>query len=266
LTDALGQMVRDGVRRALAFVTSAYSSHASCRQYLENIEQARKSAGPAAPQIDKLRAFFNHPSFIEATVGQVRAALNEIPIKKRSTVRVLYTAHSIPTVMAAASAYAQQLQETADLVSQALQHSDYQLVFQSRSGPPQQPWLEPDILDALREVAQANRTRDVVIAPIGFLSDHIEILWDLDTEARQLCDQLGLNMVRAKTVGSDPQFVGMIRELILERVGDAPRRSLGKFGASHDVCPTDCCAWSPPVRRDDTPSPRAGEGGEKRIG
>jgi ferrochelatase len=223
LADTLDQMARDGVRRALAFVTSAYSSYSSCRQYLEDIQRARQTMGPTAPRVDKLRAFFNHPVFIGSMAAQVAAALEQVPPERRSTAQVLYTAHSIPASMAATSMYAQ-----------------------SRSGPPQQPWLEPDVLDALRTSAEAGHTRDVVIAPIGFLSDHIEILWDLDTEARRLCDELGLSMVRANTVGGDPQFVEMIRELILERVADAPKRSLGRFGPSHDECVVDCCAWSPP--------------------
>ena len=242
LLDAtLAEMARDGVRRALGFFTSAYSSYSSCRQYREDIERARQAVGPAASEVDKLRAFFNHPIFIELSNERVRTAWEQIPAPRRGTARVIYTAHSIPLAMADACSYAAQLAETARLVSAGIGLDGYDIAYQSRSGPPEQPWLEPDIGDSLRRLAAAGPSRDVVIAPIGFLSDHVEILWDLDTEARQLCDQLGLNMIRAATVGSHPDFVRMICELIDERIAGAPKRSLGRFGPSHDVCPADCC-------------------------
>jgi len=245
LADTLGEMARDGVRRALGFFTSAYSSYSGCRQYREDIERAQAVVGPTAPQVEKLRVFFNHPSFIGPMTERVAAALARFPAERRANVRVIYTAHSIPTAMAKTASYVTQLAEAARLVSENLGVSDYRLAYQSRSGPPQQPWLEPDIGDALRQLHTEDKTRDVVVVPIGFLSDHIEILWDLDTEAKQLADTLGLNMVRAATVGSHPEFVGMIRELIDERMAGAPRRALGKLGPSHDVCPVDCCAYSP---------------------
>ena len=241
LADTMAEMARVGVRRALGFVTSAYSSYSSCRQYLEDIERARRQVGPTAPEIDKLRAFFNHPGFIALWVERARAAIEQLPSQHRASARVMYTAHSIPTAMAEGCQYAAQIAEAARLVSEALALKDYQIAYQSRSGSPRQPWLSPDIGDALRELRAAGPARDVVIVPIGFLSDHVEILYDLDVAARQICDALGLNMVRAATVGSHPEFVGMIRELIEERVSGAPRRALGNFGASHDVCPADCC-------------------------
>jgi ferrochelatase len=241
LADTIAEMTRDGVRRALGFVTSAYSSYSSCRQYLEDIERARLQVGPAAPQVDKLRAFFNHPGYIAPMIERVRAAIEQVPPQRRASCRVIYTAHSIPAAMANGCQYAAQIAEAARLVSEALPLKDYQIAYQSRSGSLRQPWLSPDIGGALRELHAAGLARDVVIVPIGFLSDHIEILYDLDVEARQICDELGLNMVRAATVGSHPDFVGMIRELIEERVSGAPRRALGNFGASHDVCPLDCC-------------------------
>jgi ferrochelatase len=244
LTDTLRQMADDGVERALAFVTSAYSSYSSCRQYLEDIERARAEVGERAPRVEKLRAFYNHPGFVEPNVENLRAALAQIPPERRGEARVAFTAHSIPSTMAANSAYEAQLLETCRLVAEGARARDdnWRLVFQSRSGSPAQPWLEPDICDHLRELKKSG-VRDVVVAPVGFVSDHMEVLYDLDTEARQLADELGLNMIRAATVGTHPSFVRMIRELILERTNDNPlRRALGTRGANHDTCPADCCA------------------------
>lgn len=243
LVDTLGEMARDGIQRALGFFTSAFSSYSSCRQYLEDIERARQSVGPAAPTVDKLRAYYNHPGFIGPMTDRVREALGQIPPSRLDSTRVIYTAHSIPQVMADHCEYAAQIAEAARLVSEALAITDFQVAYQSRSGPPQQPWLEPHICDALRRLHATTSARDVVIVPIGFLSDHLEILYDLDTEARGLCDELGLNMIRAATVGTHPDFVGMIRELIEERTTGAPKRALGRFGPGHDVCAEDCCVY-----------------------
>ncbi len=248
LADTLSQMARDGVCRALGFFTSAYSSYSSCRQYREDIERAQATVGPDAPRVDKLRAYFNHPGFIGPMVERMRNALERIPRERQAGTRIVFTAHSIPIAMAQTSRYVEQLAEASRLVCEALGHGNYELAYQSRSGPPWQPWLEPDILDVLRRLHAEGKSRDVVVAPIGFLSDHIEILWDLDTEAQQLAHQLGLNLVRAATVGSHPSFVGMIRELIEERVAGAPRRALGRLGPSHDTCPPDCCVPPPVVR------------------
>jgi ferrochelatase len=241
LADTLAQMATDGIKNAMAFVTSAYSSYSSCRQYLENIEEARHQVGSSAPQIDKLRAFYNHPLFIEANVDCLQAALGTIPEAKRASTQIAFTAHSIPQSMAENCQYESQLQETSRLVASGANRESWRLVYQSRSGPPSQPWLGPDILDHLKELKRSGAT-DVVIAPIGFVSDHMEVIYDLDTEARQLCNEMGLNMVRASTVGTHPAFIRMIRELVLERINpDASRRFLGSQGANHDVCPADCC-------------------------
>ena len=240
LADTVRKMRDDGVRRAAAFVMSAYSSYSGCRQYLEDIAQARDAVGEGAPEIDKLRLFYNHPGFIEPVAERVRAALEQAP-----GAALVYTAHSVPVSMAATSQYEAQLKEACRLVSERLGRADWRLVFQSRSGPPSQPWLSPDIGEYLREL-HAVGTRDVVVAPIGFISDHMEVLYDLDTEARALCGQLGLRFVCAATVGNDPTFVSMIRELVLERMGEIPPRWLGNSGPSHDVCEPDCCA--PPRR------------------
>lgn len=247
LPDTLRQMKNDGVRRALAFVTSAYSSYSGCRQYREDIARAQNEVGPDAPEIDKLRQFFNHPGFIEATEERLRDALREISgnSEKRglpNNVQIIYIAHSIPVSMAATCDYVQQLEEVRRLVSARLGVANHALVYQSRSGAPGQPWLEPDILDYLREVKSRNLASAVVLAPISFISDHMEVLYDLDIEARQLCDSLALPMARAKTVGVHPRFIGMIRELILERTGpNAERRALGSLGPRQDACAEGCC-------------------------
>lgn len=242
LEDTVRRMNADGVRHALAFVTSAYSSYSSCRQYLEDIERARQAAGANAPRIDKLRAFYNHPGFIAANVAHVRNALEQIPGARRAAAAIAFTAHSIPISMAGQCEYAAQLQEASSLVAGELEHRHWHLAFQSRSGPPTQPWLAPDIGDHLKELRAAG-TADVVIAPIGFVSDHMEIVYDLDTEARALCEELGLNMIRASTGGTHPAFIGMVRELITERTDPAvPRRVLGTSGVVPDICAPDCCS------------------------
>jgi ferrochelatase len=241
LADTLRQMTADGVRRAFAFVTSAYSSYSGCRQYLEDIARARAAVGPDAPEVLKLRVFYNHPAFIEIMADRVRAALDRVAPERRAAAALAFTAHSVPVSMAESSRYVQQVEEACRLVAERAGVTQYRLVYQSRSGAPGQPWLGPDVLEYLRELAGGGSASDIVLAPIGFISDHMEVVYDLDTEARELCDRLGLNMVRAETVGADPRFAAMIRELVLERLGDAPSRALGVFGPSHDVCPEDCC-------------------------
>jgi ferrochelatase len=242
LPDTLRQMEQDGVRRAVGFVTSAYSSYSSCRQYRQDIARSQNEIGPGAPEVDKLRPFFNHPAFIEATVERVRDALLAIPEGARRNAQIVYTGHSIPLSMANTSDYGKQLGEVRRLVSEALGQDSDALVYQSRSGAPGQPWLEPDILDHLRQVQAENLASAVVLAPIGFISDHMEVLYDLDVEARQLCDSLALPMTRAKTVGVHPKFIGMIRELILERMNPgSERRAVGSLGPRPDTCAEDCC-------------------------
>ncbi len=245
IEEALVQMRADGVRRALAFVTSAYSSYSGCRQYRENIEVARDRVGDNAPEVDKLRVFFNHPGFIEPMIERTQAALDEIPAERRASARIAFTAHSIPDSMAANCNYQKQLEEACRLVAEGVGNDRFQLVYQSRSGPPQVPWLEPDILEHMKALSVIG-IDDLVIVPIGFISDHMEVLWDLDNEAKELADELGMNVIRAGTVGTHKKFVNMIRELIEERVGRSERRrSLGTLGASHDVCPVDCCKYEP---------------------
>ena len=257
LSDTLRQMRADRISHALAFVTSAYSSYSGCRQYRENIAAAQAEVGAGAAVIDKLRVFYNHPGFVEASADRVREALCQFP----ETPSLVVTAHSIPCSMAETSDYQKQLRETARLVAEAAGIDSWDLVFQSRSGPPTQPWLGPDILDHLRTLHQTG-ILNVLVAPLGFLSDHVEVLYDLDTEARQLADEIGLKMVRAATVGTHPAFISMIRQLIAERMNpDAPKLSVGRFDPNHDVCPENCCpppprAGRPPVSVIQAVSPR----------
>jgi ferrochelatase len=232
LPDTLRRMTADGVRNALAFVTSGYSSYSSCRQYLQNIGDAQAAVGPGAPHVEKLRVFYNHPLFIEANVDHIRAALSQL--EDPASAHLVFTAHSIPESMAANCDYAAQLAQTGSLIAQALQMEKWDLVYQSRSGSPVQPWLGPDVCDHLRTLRTAGVT-NVVIAPIGFVSDHMEVVYDLDVEARKVADEIGLEMVRAATAGTHPSFVRMIRELILERVNNE---------VPMNVCAPDCCRIS----------------------
>jgi ferrochelatase len=229
----------------LAFFTSAFSSYSGCRQYRENIAAAQEEVGSGVPQVEKLRAFFNHPGFIEPMRQNVGEALLSFPEGDREKVLLLFTAHSIPLSMANNCRYEAQLKEASRLVAEGCEHANWRLVYQSRSGPPSQPWLEPDVCDTLEAVA-AEGVRHVVIAPIGFVSDHMEVLFDLDVEAVEVCRKLGIQMVRAATVGTHPRFVRMVRELVLERLNESPERpALGELGPSHDVCPVDCCLYTP---------------------
>lgn len=258
LTDTIRDMTAAGVKRALAFMTSAYSSYSGCRQYRENILAACAEVGPEAPQFDKLRMFYNHPEFIAANVERIQAAAEQIPVDRRGRARLIFTAHSIPLSMANNCQYVRQLEETCRLVAEELGWPAEltQLVYQSRSGRPQDPWLEPDILDVVRQL-KTEEVRDIVLSPIGFLSDHMEVLFDLDYEALHLAQDLGMNLVRAGTVGTHPQVIGMVRELIEERLGlRTEKRAIGQYGPNHDVCPVDCCLY--PVTRP------AGAGGAAR--
>jgi protoporphyrin/coproporphyrin ferrochelatase len=216
LADTVRQMRDDGVRHALAFVTSAFGSYSGCRQYIENIEQAR-AAVENAPRIDKIRPFSAHPKFLEAMTDRVLTALEELPQG-----RLVFTAHSVPVAMAQSSPYVRELEQACAAVAGGLGRTEWKLVYQSRSGPPGQPWLEPDICDYLRE-----SRRDSVIVPIGFLSDHMEVIYDLDVEARRLADELGIRVARARTVETHPAMIEMIAEFVQQE---------------HAPCAADCCA------------------------
>lgn len=243
LADTIKEMTGAGLKKGLAVVLAAYSSYSSCRQYREDVERAREAVGPDAPMFDKVRVFYNHPDFIAANADRIRDALNELPEALRTSAHLAFTAHSIPLSMAVGSDYERQLSETCRLVAEAVGVSPdhWELVYQSRSGRPTDPWLEPDVLDHLAALKH-HEAEAVVIHPVGFLSDHIEVLFDLDEEARNTANALSLPMARSATVGTHPKFVGMLRELIIERLSGAPtRRSVGRFGPNHDVCPLDCC-------------------------
>lgn len=244
LADTLARMADDGVSHAYGFVTSAFASYSGCRQYREDIEAARAAVGPRAPAVAKLRLFYNHPLFCDIAADRLRDSLAELGTGERPDpvrTRLLFTAHSVPAAMAAGSAYVDQLREVADLVATAAAPGlGYELVWQSRSGPPQVPWLEPDLADALRRAA-ADGITAVVVVPLGFVADHMEVVYDLDVEAAGLAHELGLRLARAATPGSDPRFTVMIRELLAERREGAPRRWRGRRGPAHDCCPADCC-------------------------
>ncbi len=241
IEDTLRQMQADGVKRVLAFIASGYSCYSGCRQYREDIQRAREAIGDDAPTVDKIRVFFNHPLFIQANADHVRAALDRLPPDARDAAPLLFTAHSIPQAMADRCRYQAQLEEAARLVADAVGHANWRLIYQSRSGPPHQPWLEPDVCDVIESLADEG-VRHLVISPVGFTSDHMEVLFDLDTEARELCDRLEIQMERAPAAGNHPAFIEMVHDLIAERIEErAARPALGRLGPSHDVCPEQCC-------------------------
>jgi protoporphyrin/coproporphyrin ferrochelatase len=258
LTDALREAHEAGARRVLVLTTSAYASYSGCRQYREDVAASllELAAEGRALHADKVRHYFNHPGFVAANTDAVLAALEELPPQARGDVRLVFVTHSIPATMAQAAgpgggAYEAQhaavVQEVASAVAartgRALPAS---LVYCSRSGPPTQPWLEPDVNDHLRDLAAAGAT-GVVVAPVGFVSDHMEVKFDLDTEAAETAAELGLPMARAATAGTAQAFVQGLVDLVLERAaaerGEHPDRpARGVLGASHDVCPVGCCA------------------------
>ena len=251
LADAIRDMRDDGVRRALCLVTSAYASYSGCRQYRENLADAvvavEADGHGAAPRLDKLRHYYDHPGFIAPMVDAVLNSVAELGVAQP---RLVFTTHSIPTATADTSgpgggAYVTQHRAVAGLIAaevarRTLVDTTWDLVFQSRSGAPHVPWLEPDVGDHLAVLA-ARGCPGVVLVPIGFVSDHMEVVWDLDTVALGVAAELGLPAARAATVGTDPRFVAMVRELVLERAGLGTSRALSPMGPSYDVCPAGCC-------------------------
>ncbi|MCX6464100.1 MAG: ferrochelatase [Pseudonocardiales bacterium] len=238
--DTVAEMARDGVRRAAVFATSAYGGYSACRQYHEDIARARKAVGDGAPDLLKLRHFFDHPAFVAAGADAVRAVRDQAG----PGARLVFTAHSVP-LSADASAgppaegghrYSRQVAEAARLVAAELGEAEYDVVWQSRSGPPQVPWLEPDVVDHI-EALHAAGVPGVVIVPVGFVSDHVEVIWDLDTEARDRAEELGMGFARAATAGPDPRFADMVVELVAEHTEDAAPRALGEV-------PRAGCAWN----------------------
>lgn len=240
LEDTVARMRADGVRRALALVTSAYGGYSSCRQYQEDVAAARAKVGPGAPVIEKLRLYYNHPGWVSLWAQSLRRALGTAPTPEDDNGRlVLFSAHSIPAALARTSPYAQHVAETAGLVARAAGVQKWQLVWQSRSGSPGQPWLGPDIT----EVLAGTGARSVVVAPIGFVCDNMEIVHDLDVEAAAVARQKGAGFVRASTVCTTGGFASMVRQLVQERLdpGQAERASLGADGPWPDECPPGHC-------------------------
>ena len=247
VTDTIAQMRADGVKRALVFVTSAFSTWSGCRQYREDVIRALETLGPGGPEFDKIRVFYNHPGFIEPMIELTRDALEQIPAERRAKTEVVFTAHSVPNEMARHSAYDLQLNEAARLIADGVGTGRYRLAYQSRSGSPRIPWLEPDILEELNALHDQG-VNDIVVVPLGFISDHMEVLFDLDHEAMDRAAALGMTMVRSATVGTHPRFVRMIRELIVERTIEHPDRPyIGRRGPNHDICPVNCCLLHSPT-------------------
>ena len=254
LADTIRQMADDGIRRAIAFVTSAYSSYSACRQYRDDIERAIAEAGPGTPVIDKIRPYFNHPGFIEPFAANATAAVESLPAEVRDGARLVFTAHSVPVGMAAASGspsagtvrpapgrYAAELTEASRLITKRTWHGSlpHDLVWQSRSGPPSVPWLEPDVCDHIRDLAKDGSASAVVVVPVGFVSDHMEVVHDLDVEARAVAEAAGLPFARAAAPGSSERFARMVCELVDEAASGAP---------SAAACPADCCRYVPKGR------------------
>jgi len=255
LTETFAAMAGDGVTRVLAVLTSAYSSYSGCRQYRENLAAAAAPLGDRAPAVDRVRHYFNHPGFVEPMAESTVVALGELPDDVRGEARVVFVTHSVPAAMDATSgpdggAYSAQHLDVVGTVTAkvaAITGTEYRhdLVYCSRSGPPSQPWLEPDVNDHLEDLA-ARGVPAAVLVPIGFVSDHMEVVHDLDTEALATAARVGLVCSRAATVGTHRRFVAAVRELVLERAavarGEVPTRpALGSLGPSHDACPRDCC-------------------------
>jgi ferrochelatase len=263
LTDTLREMVLDGRRRVAVLATSAYASYSGCRQYRENLADALaalEAEGLPLPRVDKLRHYFNHPGFIAPMVEGVLASLADLPEGVRDGAHLAFTTHSIPDAAADSSgpvaehgdggAYVRQHLDVARVIVDAVREETgvahpWRLVYQSRSGAPHIPWLEPDICDHLEEL-HGDGTPAAVMVPIGFVSDHMEVLYDLDTEATAKAAELGLPVRRSATVGADPRFAAAVRDLLLERAATergkvVERCALGSLGPSHDLCPIGCC-------------------------
>ena len=259
LPDVLGAAAKSGHRRVLVLPTSAFASYSGCKQYQENIDAALAQLGHTITA-DKVRPYFDHPGFLDPWITATRHAIDELcasapGLDPQRDVRVLFTTHSVPSsysgefgpdidALAGRGAYeAQHLAASADIAEAACPGVTWDLVYQSRSGPPSQPWLEPDINDAIEELPAAG-VKAVVIVPVGFVSDHMEVLWDLDTEALDTCERLGLAAVRVPTPGVDPTSVRGLIDLVFERRDGVPvadRKSRTALGPWFDVCGEGCC-------------------------
>ncbi len=251
--DTAARMKSDGVEKALVFPTSAWGGYSGCRQYHEDIARAREAVGDGAPEMVKIRQYFDHPAMVDSFAEAIRSAFDRLEPEARSEARLVFTAHSIPSAADANAGppadgghlYSRQVADASRLAAAAAGIDDYDVVWQSRSGPPQVPWLEPDICDHLEALAGAG-TRAVVVCPIGFVSDHLEVVWDLDTEAEEKAKELQIDYVRAGTPGTDERFAKMVVELVREYTdGIAPRRIGGVPGYGSTVngarCAVGCC-------------------------
>ena len=256
LADTLARMQADGVRRAACLLTSAYSSYSGCRQYRENLADAVAPLGAGALRLDRLRHYFNHPGFVGAMTDATLSALAALTEPARRDAHILFVTHSVPDSMNDTSgprggAYVAQHRAVAEEIAERLRHTTghrhpTELVFCSRSGPPSTPWLEPDVNDRIGQLAAAG-VPGVVVVPIGFVSDHMEVIYDLDTEAKETAAEAGVEFARAATAGVDPRFVAMVRDLLVERAAaergeEAGRATVGGQTPSWDVCPKGCCA------------------------
>ena len=259
----LAQMHTDGVRSALVFPTSAWGGYSGCRQYHEDIVRSRAAVGVDAPDLLKLRQFFDHPLFIASVADALTAAYEKLPEAERAGARLVFTAHSVPEAADLAAGppeegghrYSRQVTEAARLTAGSIGVAEFDVVWQSRSGPPQVPWLGPDIVDHV-EALHAAGTTAVVVCPVGFISDHLEVVWDLDTEAAEKAAELGMILVRAGTAGPDPRFAEMIVELVREHTAGAPARRLSDTGSAGCTlngvpCAVSCCE---PTRRPARPA------------
>ena len=216
----------NGIRRAAVFSTSAWSGYSGCTQYAEDLDRARRATGPDAPELVKLRRYFDHPLFIEMFADNIAAAAQTVP----AGARLVFTAHSVPVAAddrQGPKLYSRQVRYAAKLAAAAAGYDDYDVVWQSRSGPPQVPWLEPDVADHVAALAEAGTTA-VIVCPIGFVADHIEVVWDLDTELREQTDAAGIAFARVSTPNADPRFARLAVDLIDELRHDrAPARVNG---------------------------------------
>lgn len=213
LRETLAGMREAGHRRALGIILSSFQTEASWTRYMRDVDEARARIGAGAPEVAFAPGWWDHPRFLDAMTGRVSAALGQVPLEARGDALLIFTAHSVPTAMAKESPYAGQLEGASRAIAARLGHERWQVAYQSRSGSPHEPWLEPDVCDVLRGL-EGKGVSDVVLAPIGFVCDHVEILYDLDVEARQVADQLGLRLHRAAAANDHPLFIAMLADLV----------------------------------------------------
>jgi len=222
-SESLAQMARDGVKRALGFILSSHRTEASWERYQKNIADARVELGNNTPTIDYCDGWHDHPLFVQTWAELIEAAFAKIDSAQRKSTQLIFTAHSLPVIMAARSPYVEQVEASARMIAEKLNHHHWMLAYQSRSGNPTEPWLEPDIGMAIRQLAEKG-VRELIVAPIGFVCDHVEVLYDLDIEAKKTADNLNVRMIRASCPNDHPTFIQMIASVIQERLKAAENR------------------------------------------